>query len=780
MRTCRAIALLLLLPAMVRAEAGVLIPWSLQHEPDPAVLSLEEMHVSVRIDHLHAEVRMKQIFRSHTDRVLEGRYVLPLGERAAVEDFSVWDGEERLVGVVVEKQRGKQLFETIKARIADPGLAETEDDKDKGRQFALRVFPIPARGTARVEVVWSEDLQVSSMAALFTLPLAARHYGAQRAARVHVDMAVSGAWPLAETKLSGGAFRTLPQLPGKTGFRAVWEAQDVTFERDVTLLLRYQAGPPQVLTYRAPGMRRDLGPLSGGAVYRDERGFFLLRAILPEARVSSRPRDIVLLLDTSLSMAGEKLDQAAAGLEFLLSRLQPADRFGLVLFSDEARPYRQELVEKSDAEVAAALRFVRAAYLAGGTALSQALPMGLDLLARPRPGAERILLLISDGQVTRGERRGLSRRLLGRGRQPGGARLFVLGIGDDAEVYGLRDLAQAGAGTFAWAREGSAATFTLQALLSRLGQGVFQDARLVVSGLAGIEQVLPQGGLLFPGADVLFAGRYRTPGRAALEVRGTPLGEGGPRPLLQATALLPEQEMGRPWVGRSWARLRVDELLRRIQLEGEDAAWIREVIALAREFHLVTPYTSFIAAPRAMLRPRAIQPGDPVLRVKTAADIRRVAALFPFGLEKSLRYHKEEDVWETRFLAPPWMADGTYSCTLILTDDRGRKLREEKRFVIDSRAPTVRPRALPKLVRPGQALALVADADADTRRLSARLGDGPQVELRWDAGRKGSAGVLEVPAGLASGTYPLIFVAEDFAHNVSQTRVELQVIGGAP
>ena len=40
------------------------------------------------------------------------------------------------------------------------------------------------------------------------------------------------------------------------------------------------------------------------------------------------------------------------------------------------------------------------------------------------------------------------------------------------------------------------------------------------------------------------------------------------------------------------------------------------------------------------------------LRVRTDSAIRSVVAVFPFGLIKPLKYLKDEDVWQTRFLAP--------------------------------------------------------------------------------------------------------------------------------
>src|SRR5207244_12050889 len=149
---------------------------------------------------------------------------------------------------------------------------------------------------------------------------------------------------------------------------------------------------------------------------------------------------------------------------------------------------------------------------------------------------------------------------------------------------------------------------------------------------------------------------------------------------------LPERDDSHPHVPRMWARARVDALLRQIALNGETKEAIDEIIALSKKYKFVTPYTSFLAAPRSLLRPRVIRPGDPVLRVRADESITDVTAVFPFGLTKRMTYIKSENVWETRFVAPREMTDGVYHCRLVLVDRLGRAYQEDKGFVIDSRA----------------------------------------------------------------------------------------------
>ncbi len=69
---------------------------------------------------------------------------------------------------------------------------------------------------------------------------------------------------------------------------------------------------------------------------------------------------------------------------------------------------------------------------------------------------------------------------------------------------------------------------------------------------------------------------------------------------------LPRESADHPQLPRLWARARVDALLEKIERDGEDQATVDEIIRLARKYKFVTPYTSFLAVPRALLRPRVI------------------------------------------------------------------------------------------------------------------------------------------------------------------------------
>src|SRR5918992_181721 len=92
--------------------------------------------------------------------------------------------------------------------------------------------------------------------------------------------------------------------------------------------------------------------------YIDEstgEGYFLLLAapgIDDETEIVAK--DVIVVLDTSGSMEGEKIEQAREALLYVLEHLNPEDRFNIVEFSTGAREYARGLVPASEASEAVA------------------------------------------------------------------------------------------------------------------------------------------------------------------------------------------------------------------------------------------------------------------------------------------------------------------------------------------------------------------------------------------------------------------------------------------
>lgn len=743
--------LLYLTPLVLLGDAGVIIP-SNSEKPDPKILSLAEMDVDVLIDNQVARVRIKQIFQSHRLEVLEGKYIFALPSRAAISDFAVWDDVVRIPGVILERRRAQEIYENLKWQAIDPGLLQQgEGDEDTARRvsmFTARIVPIPAYGTKRLEMEYHERIPVDQLQSVFALPLRPDVYNLQTAGRLGIRFEVRSKHPVKDLTLVSKAYplKFDQRTPGLV--KASLTGTGVNLSEDFAVKWALDAPKPQleVLAHRDA----------------NEPGFFEASLLTGNVAPDAKPRTVIAMFDASLSMQWEKLERSYQALETLLRRLKPADQFNLIVFNEAPVAVNAAPVAATPEAIDKALAAVKETRLRGGTNLQAALAEAL----KQAPSPDAYVVLLGDGGSTRGLVH--NGRLAAwyeaewkRGRRP---HTYIFGVGDDANLPLLQMLARQ-AGLFEWVRSTEPIEFKLNSFLSKIGVRPLDGLTLSAEPASNFDMVYALEQTVFPGSRGAWVGQYKQAGQGTFRAGG-----------LTATAALPDRSADHAHLPRTWAKARVDALLEKIERDGEDAATIDEIIRLSRKYKFVTPYTSFLAAPRSLLRPRLIRPGDPVLRVRTDASISSVVAMFPFGLVKKLRYLPEEDTWQTRFLAPSDMKDGTYNVQLVLKDKQGRVFREAKSFVIASKPPIVRVSLAKRQFRAGETMPLRVSASDTTRTVVARMHGAAPVHLRWSTEAKSNTGTMIVPAHLPAGRYKLTVTAEDFAHNIGSEEVQIEVL----
>lgn len=788
-----ALPLLFLAATALLADGGVLIPRDKQ-QPDPAILSLEEMEITVQIDNGDARVFVRQIFTNHTAGIQEGNYVFALPSRATVSDFAVWDATTRIPAVILERKCAEEIYNQWKQQSIDPGLLQMgergAEEAKRSSIFSARIVPIPAYGTKRLEFEYHETITVENLQSYFAIPLRPDAYQAQAARHFRLSFELRSAHALGNVKASAKIFPLTIEENTPHVVRGHFEGQNINLTEDfvATYDLDRAAGDTlQVITHSNPVSGQpsptEIAPLRSAK----ESGFFAAEVLLGTGQgntgtavtathASESARTLVILFDTSLSMQWEKLERSYQALETLLRMLRPADKFNLILFNSQTQRFQPAVNSADSASVQRALDFVRASRLRGGTDLQKALEEGLKQSAQGGRGA--YLILLSDGGATRGPIQNgklaawyeATWKQIPPANRP---RTYILGVGDDANLPLLQMLARQD-GVLENVLSTEPVEFKLNSFLSKIGRSPIGQLSLDVSPDTAVDSVYPLQDSAFTGSLAVWVGRFQKPQtNTTFTVHGirdaTPLA-------ISAKANLPRESSEHPQLPRLWARARVAALLERIQREGEDQASIDEIIRLARHYKFVTPYTSFLAVPRALLRPRVIRPGDPVLRVKTDESIVSVVALFPFGLVQKLRYLPDEDTWQTRFFAPKNMQDGTYGVRLVLRDRTGHTYRESKSFVISSKTPVVQIKLRTKRFRRGQVLELKVAASQSTRTLVARLEGTAPVGLKWDAKAGLNTGQLLIPAEMMPGSYKLTVTAEDIAHNMASQGVDIEIV----
>jgi Ca-activated chloride channel family protein len=764
------------------AQSGMLVPTSTGRQ-DPAVLSLREMTIDASIARGYARVNVRQIFENHTDSIQEGTYRFALGPSAAVGDFAVWDGLVRIPGVILEKRRARAIYEALNTQRVDPGLLQQGEEEDRepgsGRAsstpsgtapFSVKVAPIPARATKRLELQFQQDISVVGLTGEFRMVLAPVDGEPLTASTLRIRVSLNGL--VHEASANG-----LPLRPGNDG--VTFEGTNVKLDRD--LIVRFKLGdetPLRLSAFRNPDGRMPdglaLAPWERPADIPPEKdGFFLMEVVPPQtstpttadkpaAAARRAPLSVAVLFDTSLSHRFSGLEMSYQRLVRLLSGLTPDDKFALIPF-DANVDAPAALASAIDPVKTAALDRLRNRPLSPGTSILDALRAAKKLVG---DGDKGRLVLFTDG-VDMPSSKELNTI---RAKTP----LFTSVATPDAGP----PLRGASAAVVTALSSEPETDLFFDRLLSPIKTAVAETtaatsetplrATLGDPGLRDIYPVMVQPPT--PRSLSGYVGRYAKP---AAQVRFALASGILPREASTLTAALPERALEARDLPRRWARARVDDLLRRIEAEGERREWVDEIIELSRRYKFVTPYTAFLAAPRSLLRPRRIQPGDPVLRVECDEGTVVATALLPFGLKLPLVRRPHSNLFEGRFLVPDSLKDGRYSVEIVMRDKGGRIETESKTFVIDGQAPHISPR-LPRVARVGDDLILSATTDDDVIFFSVRVGNLPPVPLRWDKTAQASIGRLHIPAS-AAGAQEVVFEAVDAAKNVGFARATLEV-----
>ncbi|MBN1657953.1 MAG: VWA domain-containing protein [Anaerolineae bacterium] len=567
--------LLALLPAPAAAD-GIVIP-----EPPPNVpivdvpyLTIKYHRVTVTIEDQVATTHVDQVFVNEARFEVEGTYVFPIPEEAAIGDFAMWVDGERLEGQVLERDEARRIYEDIVRRRQDPALLEYV-----GRNaFQASVYPIPPGGERRIELEYSEVLEVDNGLVEYVYPLNTEKFSARPLEEVVVNVSLRSVEPIKAIYSPSHDVDVVRR--GDHNADVGYEEYDVLPDRD--FVLYYTVSPDDVglnlLTYKPDG-RTD--------------GFFLLLAA-PRAEVDAQQviaKDVILVLDVSGSMRGAKIEQAKEALSFVLDNLHDVDRFNIIAFSTGTQPYARTLVAAD--ERGEALAFVDRLEANGSTDINRALLEALAMIDGDRPS---ILIFLTDGLPTVGEVD--VDRIVDNvsDAAPENARIFPFGVGYDVNTTLLDTVAHNHRGASGYVRPEEAIDEKVSAFYAKVSTPLLADLELDLGrvGAAEIGAVdiypypLPD---LFAGSQLVVVGRYRQGGTTTVTLAGE---VNGVRQAFEYGDVAFRDTGGEPFIARLWATRKIGYLLQQIRLHGEERELVDEIVDLSVRYGIVTPYTSFL------------------------------------------------------------------------------------------------------------------------------------------------------------------------------------------
>lgn len=582
-----------LLAADLRAQ-GIIIPSDRQ----PARVVLTDHRVDAQLEENLAAVSVEHVFRNEGRSVAEGTFLFPLPAGAQVTRFAMdVDGKE-MAGKLLTADEARQIYEEIVRNSLDPALLEMIGQ----RSFRAGIFPIPPGEERTIRLRYDAELPREGNTISFIYPMHGSvhtRFAGWQPPRVEPVSDNSGPNAGSNRRRSGDevSFRTSLRLEARSSapiLTVYSPSHDVAVERDGDRLV--------VMSYEGdlrPEMHDFVAYLGigegdvGATVlthrpYTDRPGYFML-LVSPRVGDGSgrvQPKDVVFVLDTSGSMAGEKIDQAREALKFCLNRLGPYDRFGLVSFNSDVDRFRSDLLPASARRDA--LYFVDQLEAAGGTNIHDALLSAAEMLGGSARG---MIIFLTDGLPSTGVTDEASIRRAATDALRGRSRVFSFGVGYDVNTRLLDGLSRETGAPANYVSPDENIEERVASFYEKVRHPLLTNLAFEIDGVDAYAFSPNELTDLYKGSQLLIAGRYRSPGDGRLRLTGE---RDGQRVTFEYDLYFDEEARDREFVGRLWATRRVGRLLDDIRMNGENDEIKEEIIALAKEYGLVTPYTSYL------------------------------------------------------------------------------------------------------------------------------------------------------------------------------------------
>ncbi|MGI9287991.1 MAG: marine proteobacterial sortase target protein [Pseudomonadales bacterium] len=590
-------------------EAGQLL-FNSEHAGEYRAAITFASEADFQVSGMVAHVTVKQSFLNDSDDWLEGLYVFPLPDDAAINALRIRIGDRIINGEIHERKKAKKIYQQAKRSGRKAALVKQE----RPNMFTNAIANIAPGETIEVEIKYlqavSYDAGVFSLR--FPMTITPRYIPGQPLTNddgEHLLTIDGGTGWARNTDQVSDAARITPLLHPQTGNETVKinpiritgtidmgmplhsvdsAYHTITVSRNdnqYSLSLTGNSAPMTqdfVLSWQA---EPDSAPQAALFTETLNGENFALLMIAPpqQSLVTGMPKEQTYIIDTSGSMDGVPIRQAKQSLLMALDQLRPQDRFNIIEFNSTTSPFFPQAMAATSGNIRGAKRRVQRLQAQGGTEMLPALNAALKDHADE--SHLRQIIFITDGAV--GNEAALFKLIQ---QNLGASRLFTVGIGSAPNSYFMRKAAQFGRGSFTHIGDVTEVGVKMSALFGKLNSPVLRQ--LKIEWPAGIEaenypQRVPD---LYRGEPLLLSMRLN-----AIPDRVTLSGTSTDEPWHRTLSVNGDASQNNQGVATLWARQKIASLLDEI-VAGKDENQVRaQVLPVALTHKLVSPYTSFVA-----------------------------------------------------------------------------------------------------------------------------------------------------------------------------------------
>ena len=551
----------------------------------------------------------------------EGVYVFPLPEDSAVDQLRMYIDDRVIEGQIHEKEEAKKIYETAKKEGKSASLVEQQ----RPNIFTTSVANIAPGGTITVAIEYQQAVLIDNNTYSIRFPMVvgdryipgtpiktpSDSLGVR--SNTHEVEDASKITPPSENIISyffDQKYETyLPVtidinlMAGfeiaslRSGYHKINTVDINQITKHITLDESYQADRDFELTWSAS--QTDEPEIALFTQQKDDNLYLLLMATPPKDevfKVSSRPRELIFIIDSSGSMSGSSMAQAKEALIKALGRLEDTDRFNIIDFDDRFDPLFDSAMPAIKTNISFAKGFIKKIKADGGTAMLAPIAYALTSRDSNSKNYLRQVVFITDGQV--GNETTIFTSVQTNIKDD---RFFTIGIGSAPNSYLLTKLADFGRGAFTYIGSQSEVRQKMDDLFVKLESPALTDIKVSFPPEINAELALDVIYDLYAGETITAIYKMNAlPNSLAITGR-TIDGDFSKNITINSSKNTKGLDI-------LWARRKIDRLTdihNNAYTSRVENLSKKDIIELALEYHLVSRFTSLVAVDITPVRPES-------------------------------------------------------------------------------------------------------------------------------------------------------------------------------
>lgn len=582
-------------------------------------LEIKEHHVNVVIEDGYAITSIEQVFYNPNPDELEAKYSFPVPTKAAVGEFTYWIDGKPVTGEVIEKEKAIKIYQQEKQAGRETALTQKNGYKD----FESSVYPVRSNQNVRIKLVYIQPAHVDTSIGRYVYPLedggtdteklAFWSYNNTVTEKFSFKLLFRSSYPVEEfrlpkhpnakiTKISSQEWSVelindttanalinseseLPNNQELTSTNSYSESTEEstsalsttnivhTLDQDIVVYWRHQANLPgrvELITHKATGQ---------------DRGTFMM-TVTPGDDLAeiTEGRDWIFVLDYSGSMKG-KYQSMVEGINKGLAKLNPEDRFRIIIFNNNASEVTNGFVNATQSNVKHWSNALFEETPNGSTNLYDGIQLGINLLHSDRSSA---LILVTDGVANVGT---IQKKQFLTLLEQHDVRLFTFVMGNSTNRPLLESMVKASNGFAISVSNSDDIVGQLMQATSKLTHQAFHDIEVEFSGIKTKDITSGKIGSLYRGQQLIIMGHYWGDGLADVEIKGKISGQ---KKRYITRFNFPNESTLNPEIERLWAYSSIEDLENKMDYFGHDSDTEQAITDLAINYGLVTNYTSLI------------------------------------------------------------------------------------------------------------------------------------------------------------------------------------------